>query len=355
MPSFQNVRVPVEHARGRADVAPRGGHARPGDDALLDHVADRHVDAVERTRARDAGVAAAQRELGVLDRVDGRALGRQLQVEIGQLADAPERDVEVTLDQAGHERLAAEVDDALVAVRVLAEVVGAADGGDQVALDPDGGVLDRLTAVAVDQAAVEEQRRRVRDEQAHCDPPSGVAAVVPRRSGSRGIRCPRSRRGRVADLEVALADDVVAVERLAADLGIGGPCGAARRARLEQEAGLQRVELREERHDLGDAPDHLRGRVRLPHLVVDVGAQLRGSAGRGSRPASRSRARAAPRCRSSCPARARTASRPAGAARPAGRAPSRRSRSCSRRRARAPSATGMWRPGLPMTTASSTS
>src|SRR3954452_23326765 len=78
----------------------------------------------------------------------------------------------------------------------------------------------------------------------------------------------------VADLHVALAHDVVAIERLAADLGIGGPCGAARRAGLEQKAGLQRGEVREERDDLRDAPDHLGGRVGLPHLVVDIGAEL---------------------------------------------------------------------------------
>src|SRR3954452_721768 len=67
----------------------------------------------------------------------------------------------------------------------------------------------------------------------------------------------------IADLEVTPADDVVAVKWLAADLGIGGPRGAARCARFQQESGLQRVELREECDDLGDAPDHLRGRVRL--------------------------------------------------------------------------------------------
>ena len=77
--------------------------------------------------ARDARVAAAQRELGVLDRVDRRPLRRELEVEVGQLAHAPERDVEVPLDQPGHERLALEVDHAHVAVRALAEVGRLAD------------------------------------------------------------------------------------------------------------------------------------------------------------------------------------------------------------------------------------
>ena len=193
---------------------------------------------MQRARARDAGVAAAQRELGVLDRVDGRALGRQLEVEIGELADAPERDVEVPLDQPGHERLAAEVDDAHVAVRVGAEIVAAADRRDQVALDLDRGVLDRLAPVTVDQAAVEEQRRRIRDEQAH--------DVILLDAASAWCRDDRVREGAdaldldahdVADLQVALADDVVAIERLAADLGIGGPRGAARRAVSSRKPG----------------------------------------------------------------------------------------------------------------------
>ena len=50
----------------------------------------------------------------------------------------------------------------------------------------------------------------------------------------------------VADLEVALADDVVSLEGLATDLGIGGPGGPARGSGLEDEAGLKRVEVREE-------------------------------------------------------------------------------------------------------------
>ena len=69
--------------------------------------------------------------------------------------------------------------------------------------------------------------------------------------------------------EVALADDVVPLEGLAADLRIGRPRGAARRAGLDHEAGLQRVEVGEEGDDLGDAPDHLRRGVVLADLAVD--------------------------------------------------------------------------------------
>src|SRR6266702_8250850 len=51
------------------------------DGTIVDRVANRDVDAVERTRAGNGRVAASQRQLGVLDRVDRRQLGRQLEVE----------------------------------------------------------------------------------------------------------------------------------------------------------------------------------------------------------------------------------------------------------------------------------
>src|SRR6185312_4791732 len=98
--------VPVEHAARRADVAARGGEPRADDDALLDRVADGHVDAVQRAGAGGRRVPAAKRELRVLDGVDRGELGGQLQVEIRKLTDAPERDVEVALGETGEEGLA---------------------------------------------------------------------------------------------------------------------------------------------------------------------------------------------------------------------------------------------------------
>ena len=164
--------VPVEHPAGRADVAAGCGEPRPDDDPLLDRVADRHVDAVQGAGARGRGVAAPQRELGVLHRVDRRELRRQLQVEVRKLADAPERDVEVALGEARHQGLALQVEHSVVAVRVLTPVGGPADVRDAVALDPDGPVLDGLAAVAVDQLRVDEEGRRLFEQcLRHAQPP----------------------------------------------------------------------------------------------------------------------------------------------------------------------------------------
>ena len=53
MPSFQNdgfqSSMPDVAQMSRPEAAMRG----PGDDALVDHVADRHVDAVQGAGARD--------------------------------------------------------------------------------------------------------------------------------------------------------------------------------------------------------------------------------------------------------------------------------------------------------------
>ena len=149
--------VPVEHPRGGTDVAARGRHARAGDDAFVDQVTDRHVDPVQGAGTGDSRIAAAQRELGVLDGIDRRALDRELQIEILELADAPERDVEMALDQAGHQRLAREVDGAEVAVRALAEVRRTPYPRDLVAFDENGSAVDRRASSPVDQPRVQKQ------------------------------------------------------------------------------------------------------------------------------------------------------------------------------------------------------
>ena len=182
----------------------------------------------------------------------------------------------------GSSALPVQVDHPLVAVGVLAPVGGPADVRDPVAFDADGSVLDGRAAVAVDQLRVEKQGGRL----------LGNCCAMTTHLRWRGTPFGRQNLGRSADdgireradavdldgddvagLQVAGTSHVVSLVGAAADLWIGGPSRTPGRARLDQHSRLERVEVREERHQGRHIPDHLGRRVVLSQVAVHVRSQ----------------------------------------------------------------------------------
>ena len=121
---------------------------------------------------------------------------------------------------------------------------------------------------------VQEQGRSVGDEQLMCTPPFSAACAGDDRVRERS-RCRRSRRGRrrraAGSPPRTTSSRSYGLPPISGSVAHAVPPGVPVSM---HEPGRQRVEVREEGDDLGDAPDHLRGRVALADLLVDVRAQL---------------------------------------------------------------------------------
>ena len=115
------------------------------EDVLLDAVADLDAEAADLA---DGGEAVGQAVIGLLDG-DGLLLEERLHDPVGVIVGQVAGEVQVGVDEAGHDRLAAGVDD-LVALRGVLMRTGVLD---LAVVNEDERVLQRLGAGAVDELA----------------------------------------------------------------------------------------------------------------------------------------------------------------------------------------------------------
>ena len=162
----------VEREDRRRPRQPRAAHhhARAGDFTLRDPIANRQA-LLERRAQIDGGRDAGHQELLRGDGHHARqhrvaALLVDPREPAHVVAVAEDHQVHVRLDEPGHHRLAARVDDGRA--RRNPDLGRRAGRDDPVALDEDGGVVDRRNVVAGEQHAADERERfRIAGLRAH--------------------------------------------------------------------------------------------------------------------------------------------------------------------------------------------
>ena len=136
-------------AGGTAEAQAGGQDARSLEDALVDAVADLDAKAADLAHG---GQAVGEAVIGLLDG-DGLLLEQRLHDPVGVIVGEVAGEVQVGVDEAGHDGLAGGVDD-LVALRGV--LVGASVLDLAILVDENQGVLDRLGAGAVDELAADD-------------------------------------------------------------------------------------------------------------------------------------------------------------------------------------------------------
>ena len=124
----------------------------PGTTPCLDRLLDAQIRPARVAHGRDSGI---ERAAHVIDRIVELHRKRRLH-HLLRVVDF-HHDVDVGIDQPRQDRAAFRVECRELSVR-QADAVGGADRANLVVFDQDGGIFDRLAAVAVDQRAVANER-----------------------------------------------------------------------------------------------------------------------------------------------------------------------------------------------------
>ena len=157
----------------RANPMGRDEHARSGDDALGDRVAERDIGEVVRIgksapKIAHGGEAGLNRGLGVRDHLErelGNVLVQHAETQLVVVAGKVEGEVRVRVHEPGREGGIAQLDD----LRVLGDGDVAPGGDDGVALDDDDAVRQKRFRFTV-----EEARRFQRNDGRRCVGRKGI-------------------------------------------------------------------------------------------------------------------------------------------------------------------------------------
>ncbi|VWM09303.1 Uncharacterised protein [Collinsella intestinalis] len=141
--------VGVTVAGGAAEAEAGGEDARTLEDALIDAVANLNAEAADLAHG---GQTVGEAVVGLLDS-DGLLLEERLHDPVGVIVGEVAGEVQVGVDEAGHDGLTGSVDD-LVALRGV--LVGAGVLDLAVLVDENQGVLNRIGTGAVDELAADD-------------------------------------------------------------------------------------------------------------------------------------------------------------------------------------------------------
>ena len=139
-------------AAGLADRATGDEQARPGEQPLLDR---QLVAEIGAAGVADGGEAARQHGAEPLGRMRGGERGRDVAGGVEAEADMARHDVDMAVDQAGHQGTAAEIDDPSPR-----GIEAAVDGDDQAAVDQHVAATDQRARPRIEEAEIAQEKLR---------------------------------------------------------------------------------------------------------------------------------------------------------------------------------------------------